>query len=1494
MTTSYETVKLRIINGQPGLSDLIKKLKSEMAALVKELPVGKDGRAKELQEMAQQANNAVRVAMESEKQRNDSNDTINANVLVSKLKKQLALFQKPQRSDMLAWLESQIVELKKKIPAGDDKLAKELQELAKQTDETIRIAVKSEKETGNSEETDKAFALVNQLKKKLAGVKGNFGYLTGNTKGDLVEGWNAKTGKNEFHHPMEWERLIERDGGGKTEDMVGGATTMINLKKQTARFSFDKQTGKLTQAPLEDTGVFTEAHDHKFIGTYETHIRWERESTVEMRKGMTDNVNKREGKSKKGVENNCDMADKLSGVIKAHPELLAKGGLLTRIAGQVVGQGQHDVDSGAIKPEDVEKVIKDINDASKRLKEGKGEEGDANKIMQLIGCFTDGLTEVLEFKNGDQSKKLAAEQFDKMWPTFRDAFNLKDEDKDKLLQRVEGYKEIAGGVADTISGKGTRKNVTRGTMKDKDGNPITAAMPNDPRYRISDEDALIKNDISGSMHSSLLAQELSESLIGRAPIKGKGDSVQVKDKGLIDARAYDALSLTAGGSDLSKGGADFVMHTAYEMINGMRAITGGPEVDEAGASFIIRQMGKGVSFTDAMESLFKPEQLPWLSGKSEGGDGPGDKKEPSKKELTPLAKLQKQLARCEYVLSKETQGSKYRPTDILDLLLYTKSEIKMFEKEMENAPPTEKTKMTWQLDAVKEMLEIFVLTAVKRAAETIENQREVAVREAERITNAIEESPDPKTKTVLYQSANKTLVELDEQINDWVTQIVEGEKPRGEDKKKLPGMDALRGPLNAMIEVQKSLEEAMKSLLPTLKGKPSKDDGTSTAVVPENLVIKDEIDAERILIECKDWAEAKKRYAQYKSEMQKLANFRQKVVDAWLDKNLREKYGLKKAAGEGWVSVGSNDPTSDYDISINKHCFNQDGTIRKYDYEMVEEFNAHFRGIYKCETGTIFDTNLYAAAPPLELEPREDESTLEKEARENIKASNDIGALMKQRRYMSAAEFEYYMVSVLQGIPVEKQFEVTRRFQQADQNYRISLQKTVAVLIEQIEKKLKETGVDSKEVDQLNELLRREKDIRSRSGGSIISMTDEIEHLAHDLEHAVKDFNTQSTNTLYAESTKDARAIEGKITGLQACIKIADELQKSAKSLLELPENADEERKKLTESMNESKTKLAKAIEAINETRLRDVPKAIEEGRFDDAARALASLAPELYDDLGRALSLRMFFANEAYQSGGPLKHVVYAGQAVESDVRNGAAKTENDSKNSQSDRKKVIEKTLLDIKAKLEINMRATEQPGSDQNALQVERDELTQQFGLLTDEVSELDNSIRDLEKKIQVAIAEERNKRRAELTQDECLDSFNEQLGDFLKDLQHYGDAEPGVAIIQSSKYLDRLLDAARLISDRGLIKDTALTKEVENQVGRMQVVQEQLIKARKGQIKMVPDEGEKEFDMDEELDQRRALACKIMSDWGINSLASLHRCYAELGQKINIEVRKNMAT
>jgi hypothetical protein len=427
------------------------------------------------------------------------------------------------------------------------------------------------------------------------------GERTPYSKGELVQGWNSTTETFEYHHPDEWQRMITRQGSAKPTNET--STKMVNLKVQTGKSLFVKdKEGNIVldenPTPLKDSGVFLQDHGNSFVPTSEFRLKWEREATAEIRKKLTEDVKSRTGEAKKGVENNCKMADKLTALLKGHPELLKKDMLFGRIVGNTDGQGQHDIDQNNPDPE---VVITNIKGASDRLAKGEGKEGDANMVMQFIGCFVDGLTEVIESNMGDKTKDPVKQQFETIWPVFRDAFGLTDQDKGKLLRRVAGYKEIAGGVADTVSGKPARKGQTRNGM-----------MPNDPNFKVEgDEDGLIRNDISGSMHSQLLAQELSESLMGGKGIKDTGESVQIIDKDVLNARARDALALTAGGK---KGGKEeFIMHTAFEMINGMRAISGIPPIDEMGASHAMRLMRRGASFTDAMEAVFRPDQLPWMA-----------------------------------------------------------------------------------------------------------------------------------------------------------------------------------------------------------------------------------------------------------------------------------------------------------------------------------------------------------------------------------------------------------------------------------------------------------------------------------------------------------------------------------------------------------------------------------------------------------------------------------------------------------------------------------------------------------------------------------------------------------------------------------------------------------------------------------------------------------------------------------------------------------------
>lgn len=457
-----------------------------------------------------------------------------------------------------------------------------------------------------------------------APLDGEMGYRTGEKKGELEEGWNPTTQRNEFHTKVEWLNMRLRsfdapDTGFDQAQYDKDYPPLPGQKKQPP----PSREGTTPMTKVESGKSSVSILNNKWKGGAEARLHIEREATKKIRKNLTANLNSREGLAKEGVKKNSAMAKSLTTLLNAHPELVESDGLLSRIAGSIEGQGQHAIKKpkvalmdGKTPPEQVkndkgELQFKEVVDtvdvglavgrvtaAAERLSNGTGQDDDANIVMQFIGCFVDGLTEVTE------GKPKAKQQFDLVWEDFAKAFKLnKDTDKDKLLNRIKGYKEIAGGVADTLSGKGTRKNDTRGTNTDNQ-----VRMPNDPRFKIDDENALIKNDISGSMHSSVMAQELAESLAPGGSIKGEGDSVLVKDKRLLDARVIDALALTAGGKN---GDSDLVMHTAFEMINGIQAITGLPPISQVLATEIMDRMDKGQSFTDAVEPFFHDKELPW-------------------------------------------------------------------------------------------------------------------------------------------------------------------------------------------------------------------------------------------------------------------------------------------------------------------------------------------------------------------------------------------------------------------------------------------------------------------------------------------------------------------------------------------------------------------------------------------------------------------------------------------------------------------------------------------------------------------------------------------------------------------------------------------------------------------------------------------------------------------------------------------------------------------
>ncbi len=662
---------------------------------------------------------------------------------------------------------------------------------------------------------------------------------------------------------------------------------------------------------------------------------------------------------------------------------------------------------------------------------------------------------------------------------------------------------------------------------------------------------------------------------------------------------------------------------------------------------------------------------------------------------------------------------------------------------------------------------------------------------------------DPKT---LYKPISALLDTVTHEHTDWAAQVREGVAYLGKDAA------ALEIGVGKLGEIETELNEMIGKCLPKLTSAPGKKPEGAGAVSGGDVVD----DPEKILIALKDWSAAKQKYGSNPKEMQKLADKRKQLVDKYLNDTLNP-WGLTVGPDKGWVSVGSADPTSDYDISVNKHGKKTAGekTETLYDYQIVKLFNDHFRATYGVELGTIFDTNLYASAKAEVPELGDDATPGEQEALADIDASNDVGALMKMRRYMSAADFEDYRVRTMEAVsgtsPKAKAQAkaLDKQFRLADANYMISL----LDIVEKMEKLLKQPVDEAKLTDDLKHeraeaehLIAEWKKGSNAEGLAIATGEEALEQLGRKLEH-LKDLNTMATNDLYTETTGKARDQEGTINTFK--------------------DNLPRIKQAIAAALTGHPVDFAKLAEQLGGLGVQEnALELIKKGDVAGAGKLVDGQLAGMLSDLARQQALTMFYANEAYQSGGPFKHVVWAGQAVETDV-------------------------------KAEVNK-------SDPGAW--DRLPATEQKRL----------------------VDAKRVERRAELTEDESLQSFNEQLGDFLKDLAHYGDKDPGKAIIQSSKYLERLVDAIGLMNDKHLFDaDTTLKSKLLEELLRQSRLSGELIAARKGNMWMVAPEGSPPVDQDE---QRRAYACDFMKQLGITSVAALGKTYVDLGIRVNAAARK----
>lgn len=526
-----------------------------------------------------------------------------------------------------------------------------------------------------------------------------------------------------------------------------------------------------------------------------------------------------------------------------------------------------------------------------------------------------------------------------------------------------------------------------------------------------------------------------------------------------------------------------------------------------------------------------------------------------------------------------------------------------------------------------------------------------------------------------------------------------------------------------------------------------------------------------------NWFEIKKKFQEgaiSEAVMKRLWAFRQKVVFNYMAK-LKGLYGFERK--NGWDAVGSTNLESDIDISINKHYVPEGKQeIEKYDYQIVKDFNDYFFAKFGAQPGIMFDTNLYASAKPMRnLEDRPDSPA--KKAMSNMtQAGQDVGALMKQRRYMTWEEYDEYTETVLKQMRKdgadERAIDITRKqFEEADSLYQVATQK----MLENAQKLIagvpeeKRTEEQKKAIKMIEANIARAAEATPVEGQKIL--LEAITELSH-----FQDVTMWANNEMYTAAIEEVRTIETEADGL------------------------------------------AKKIEA--------------QGLGPDSpeSKKLAAL-------LARARDLgadAVFFANEAYHSEGPFKHIVEATQGAESDVE-----AEYDKKNAPKQGEK---------------GKKFKELPESERKQM-----------------------------------IAAEQAKRRDALSLHECLQSFNEQLGDFLKDLEHYAKEEfPGMGFYRSSKYLLRLFDAA------SLLKAKAPSLAIDLDPAHAKQINEGILASRKGALEFTDGPNGAPLQGKALQAEIEAFAIEeIRRMFGVSSLKDLGAKFKKVGTSVNAQLRKLVA-
>ena len=268
-----------------------------------------------------------------------------------------------------------------------------------------------------------------------------------------------------------------------------------------------------------------------------------------------------------------------------------------------------------------------------------------------------------------------------------------------------------------------------------------------------------------------------------------------------------------------------------------------------------------------------------------------------------------------------------------------------------------------------------------------------------------------------------------------------------------------------------------------------------------------------------DWKATHAKLKPDTEALRRLVAYRKKVVDDEIAK-MRQKYPGLVAS-----SVGSNDLTSDYDVTIGVK-----GGSHGDDVKVVRELNARMKELFGRQPGSTFDTNFYmnnylplreniatGSGPAAEILPVQHGSDSDPE----VSAQQDVFSLLKQRRFMDQLEWDRHGKSIKdQIVDAILRTEAVRRYENADAVYKIGIH-------ELLERTGDPTTPASLSAEEEAVISAQPVELQEQARQELL-----LSKKLHKLDKSAPDLVMEKSNDLYGEYMQEVRDLEAQLGAL--------------------------------------------------------------------------------------------------------------------------------------------------------------------------------------------------------------------------------------------------------------------------------------------------------------------------------------------------------------------------